>query len=160
IDPALGKKYARVLAPMTALGPDHVATFMHQFCLNLVGTLSDEIGAARHRWIEMIERLDRPNAVKDLPENVFALYLAGALYARGVSECWRDDSRALECAERLETLKLKLYDMSADQVRMMYYANRGDVVLFNRYRERVEVHAIQRGTAWQVETWTFSGLVT
>jgi tetratricopeptide (TPR) repeat protein len=110
--------------------------------------------------MEMLERLERPNAVEALPENVFALYLAGALYARGVAECWRDDSRALECAERLQKLKLNLYDMSADQVRMMYYANRGDFEQFKKYRERVEMHAIQRGTAWQVETWTFSGLVT
>jgi hypothetical protein len=160
VDPKLGRKYARVLAPMTALGPDHVASFMHQFCLNLVGTVEDHVGAARARWIEMLERLDRPNAVKDLPENVYALYLAGALYARGVAECWRDDSQALACAERLESLNLKLYDMSADQVRIMYYANRGNLELFKKYRERVEVHAIQRGTAWQVETWTFSGLVT
>ncbi|HEX4477985.1 MAG TPA: hypothetical protein VH142_23015, partial [Polyangiaceae bacterium] len=160
IDPWGGRKYAKVLEPMTALGPDHVATFMHRFCLNLVDTLSDRVGQAATQWTEMIERLDRPNAVRDLPENVHALYLAGALYARGVSECWRDDSKALDYAERLEKLELKLYDMSADQVRMMYHANRGDVALFERYRERVEVHAIQRGTAWQVETWTFSGLVT
>jgi hypothetical protein len=108
----------------------------------------------------MTERLDRPDAVRDLPSHVHALYLGGALYARGVSECWRDDSRALECANRLDSLKLKLYEMSADQVRMNYYANRGDFVQFDRYRRRVELHAIQRGTAWQVETWTFAALLT
>ncbi len=159
-DPAAGRKYASVLEPITALGPDHVATFMHEFCLNLVATVEDRIADARRRWIRMIERLDRPNAVRDLPAHVHSLYLAGALYAGGVAECWRDDSRALACAGRLEALELKLYEMSADQVRMIYYANRGDFEQFDRYRKRVEVHAIQRGTAWQVETWTFSGLVT
>jgi hypothetical protein len=34
----------------------------------------------------------------------------------------------------------------------MYHANRGDFEHF-RSTGRVEVHAIQRGTAWQVETW-------
>jgi tetratricopeptide (TPR) repeat protein len=160
IDPDRAQKYADVLEPMSALGPNHVATFMYHFCLNLVGTIRDDVGKARANWTKMIERLDRPNAVRDFPAHVHALYLAGALYARGVAECWRDDSRALECAERLDALKLKLYDMSADQVRMMYYANRGNAELFERYRQRVEVHAIQRGTAWQVEMWTFSGLIT
>ncbi|HEX3771602.1 MAG TPA: AAA family ATPase, partial [Polyangiaceae bacterium] len=160
IDPKGGKKYAAVLEPMTALGPDHVATFMYEFCQNLVATVEDRLGLARERWRRMIDRLERPDAVRDLPPHVHGLYLGGALYARGVSECWRDDSRALEFAERLEGLKLKLYDMSADQVRMMYYANRGDFEAFERYRARVEVHAIQRGTAWQVETWTHSGLIT
>lgn len=160
LDRAQGEKYASVLEPMTALGPNHVATFMHQFCVNLMATIGDRQGEACERWTRMIDRLDRPNAARHLPENIHALYLAGALYARGVSETWRDDSRALEYANRLQSLKLKLYDMSADQLRMMHYANRGDIEEFAKYRQRVEVHAIQRGTAWQVETWTFSGLVT
>lgn len=95
-----------------------------------------------------------------MPENTHALYLAGALYGRGVSETWRDDSRALEYASRLQSLNLKLYDMSADQLRMMHYANRGDSEELEKHRQRVGVHAIQRGTAWQVETWTFSALIT
>jgi hypothetical protein len=160
IDPVAGEKYASVLEPMTALGPNHVATFMHQFCLNLLGTIRDRPGEACENWRRMIERLDRPRAVRDLPEQVHVLYLAGALYARGVAECWRDDSQALALADRLQSFKLKLYEMSADQVRMTYYANRGSITEFERYRQRVEVHAIQRGTAWQVETWSFSGLIT
>jgi tetratricopeptide (TPR) repeat protein len=42
---------------------------------------------------------------------------------------------------------------------MVYYANRGDLEAFERYSHKVEVHAIQRGTAWQVETWKYSGLM-
>jgi hypothetical protein len=160
LDPDRGERYAAVLEPMTALGPNHVATFMHQFCVNLIGTIRDRQNDVRENWTRMIERLDRPNAVRDLPEHVHVLYLAGALYARGVGECWRDDSQALAYADRLEALKLKLYEMSADQLRMVYYGNRGNMQEFARYRQRVEVHAIQRGTAWQVETWTFSSLIT
>ena len=160
LDPDRGERYAAVLEPMTALGPNHVAAFMHQFCVNLIGTIRDRQNEGRENWTRMIERLDRPNAVRDLPEHVHVLYLAGALYARGVGECWRDDSQALAYADRLEALKLKLYEMSADQLRMVYHANRGNLQEFARYRQRVEVHAIQRGTAWQVETWTYSALVT
>jgi hypothetical protein len=158
IDPAAGKRFASVLEPLTALGPNHIATFMHEFCVNLVATVRDGAADALARWQRMIDRLDRPDAVRDLPENVHALYLGGALYARGVLECLRDGSEALECATRLESLRLRLYDMSADQVRMLYYGNRGNLDEMDRYRRRVEVHAIQRGTAWQVETWAFSGL--
>ena len=158
IDPAGGKRFASVLEPLTALGPNHIATFMHEFCLNLVATVQDGVADARARWQRMIERLDRPNPVRDLTEGLHALYLGGALYARGVLECLRDGSDALDCAARLESLGLKLYDMSADQVRMLYHGNRGDIEELDRYRRLVEVHAIQRGTAWQVETWAFSGL--
>jgi serine/threonine protein kinase len=159
IDPQRAERYANVLEPMRALGPDHVATLMHDFCLNLAATVSDRIGYSRARWQSMIERLDSNQPIRDMTSEVRILYLAGALYACGVMESWRDSSRALQFAQRLEDFKLKLYDLSAHQIRMMYYAHQGNLDLFEQYRERVEVHAIQRGTAWQAETWTFSALV-
>ena len=160
LDPDAGMRYASVIEPMTALGPKHVASFMHRFCLNLVATISDDQARACEQWREMIAQLDDPHAPSHLPANVHALYLGGALYARGAIECYRDDSHALECAERLDGLQLKLYDMSADQIRMSYYANRGNREQFEHFRQRVEMHAIQRGTAWQVETWKHHALLT
>ena len=35
----------------------------------------------------------------------------------------------------------------------MYQANLGKVALFREFSQRVEMHAIERGSAWQVETW-------
>ncbi|HET8932322.1 MAG TPA: hypothetical protein VFN67_02730, partial [Polyangiales bacterium] len=66
---------------------------------------------------------------------------------------------ALQYAERLEAFGLKLYELSAHQIRMLYYANQGNMELAEHYRERVEIHAIQRGTAWQVETWTYAAMI-
>jgi hypothetical protein len=159
IDSTRARRYADVLEPLRALGANHVATMMHDFCVNLSYTVQDRIGLAQERWRVMIERLDRRDPIRDLTEDVRVLYLAGALYASGVMETWRDSSRALEYAQRLEEFKLKLYELSANQIRMLYYAHQGDFVLSEMYRERVEVHAIQRGTAWQAETWAFGALV-
>jgi hypothetical protein len=50
--------------------------------------------------------------------------------------------------------------MSADQIRMVYSANHGNREQFEHFRQRVEMHAIQRGTAWQVETWKQHALLT
>jgi hypothetical protein len=159
IDPTGGDRYASVIEPLTALGPDHVASFMHQFCLNLAGTIRDRLTEARANWKRLLERLDQPEALRDLPQHVHVLYLAGALFALGVIESWREDGQELEYADRLDSFKLQLYELSADQLQMMHYGNRGHLQLFEKYRERVERHAIQRGTAWQVETWTFSQLL-
>jgi hypothetical protein len=160
VDSARAHRYADVLEPMRALGQNHVATLMHDFCLNLAATVQDRIGLARARWQSMIERLERREPIRDMTEDVRILYLAGALYACGVIESWRDSSKALQFAQRLEDFKLKLYDLTANQIRMMYYAHQGDFVLAAMHRERVEVHAIQRGTAWQTETWAFAAMVT
>jgi hypothetical protein len=158
LDVVAAQRYAKMLEPMTALGPNHVATFMYDFCQNALGTIQDHAAYSRSRWMHMLERLAAPRAVRDLG-GVHVLYLAGALYARGVGECRRDESAALWCADQLERLGLKLYDMSADQVRMIYHANRGNLEDFERYSKKVEVHAIQRGTAWQVEMWMYSSLM-
>lgn len=157
-DPEGGERYAAVIEPLTVLGPDHVASFMHEFCRNLSGTIRDRLTEARANWNRMMERLDRPEILKELPPHIHVLYLAGALYAAGVIESLREDGRELEMADRLDAFKLKLYELSADQLRMMHYGNRGDLPRFEHYRARVEMHAIQRGTAWQVETWTFGQL--
>jgi hypothetical protein len=160
VDPKRALRYANVLEPMRALGADHAATLMHEFCLNLAGTVQDSIGDTRARWQAMIERLESPQPIRDLSDDVRILYLAGALYACGVMESWRDNSRALQLAQRLEDFKLRLYELTANQIRMIYYANQGNCELAEKHREQVEVHAIQRGTAWQVDTWTFSALIT
>jgi tRNA A-37 threonylcarbamoyl transferase component Bud32 len=160
VDPKRALRYADVLEPMRALGPHHAATLMHDYCLNLAATVRDGIGESRARWQAMIERLESPLPIRDLTVEVRTLYLAGALYACGVTESWRDNSRALQLAQRLEDFKLRLYELTANQLRMIYHAHQGNFELAEKYREQVEVHAIQRGSAWQVETWTFSALIT
>jgi tRNA A-37 threonylcarbamoyl transferase component Bud32 len=159
IDPQRAQRFANVLAPLRALGRDHVAKLMHDFCLNLAATVRDGAGETRARWQRMIERLESTKPISGLTSEVRILYLAGALYACGVIESWRDTSKALQLAQRLEDFKLKLYELSANQIRMLYHAHQGNHVLAERFRERVEVHAIQRGTAWQADTWSFSALI-
>ena len=159
IDPQRAQHFANVLAPLRALGRDHVAKLMHDFCSNLAATVRDGAGATRARWQRMIERLESTKPIHGLTGEVRILYLAGALYACGVIESWRDTSKALQLAQRLEDFKLKLYELSANQIRMLYYAHQGNHALAERFRERVEVHAIQRGTAWQADTWSYSALV-
>jgi tRNA A-37 threonylcarbamoyl transferase component Bud32/tetratricopeptide (TPR) repeat protein len=160
INPERAKSFASVIEPLTALGKDHVATLMHQFCLNLAATVQDRIDDAYQGWTGLLERLESSKPIQNLPDSLRVFYVAGALYARGVMECWRDDSRALDYATRLDALNLKLYEMSADQVRMMYFGCLGNMELFERYRERVEMHAIKRGTAWQAETWSSGASIT
>jgi hypothetical protein len=159
VDSKRGQRYAEILEPLRVLGQNHVATLMHDFCVNLSVTVQDRPAEACRRWQAMIARLDSARPIRDLPDEVRVLYLAGALYACGAMETFRDSEKALQYAERLEAFQLKLYELSAHQIRMLYYANQGNLALAEHHRERVEIHAIQRGTAWQAETWTYAAMI-
>ncbi|HEX6239626.1 MAG TPA: hypothetical protein VFZ61_01985, partial [Polyangiales bacterium] len=154
IDPERASRYARLLEPLSALGPNHVAALVCEFNQGLAATVRDRPSEALRRWQALLARLKSTTPIVGMPEDVRKLYLGGALYACGVLECWRDSTKALEYADQLSTLDVTMYEMSADQLRTLYYANQGNLELFERYRQRVEMHAIQRGSAWQVETWS------
>ncbi len=160
IDPKAAAAYASVIEPLSALGKNHAAGLVHEFCVALASTVSDRIGEAYARWEALTARLRSDEPIRELPDSLRVFYMAGGLYALGVMASWRDDRRALTIADELDALKLKLYEMNADQVRMMYYGNQGDRARFEHYRERVEMHAIQRGTAWQAETWAAAAQLT
>jgi tetratricopeptide (TPR) repeat protein len=160
VDPQSVQRCAWLSEPFAALGKGHIASFIHEFTKSLAMTVTDRPSEARARWLALIAQLERPEVRRNFPEQLYIRYLAGALYAYGVLECWRDSPVALTVADRLESFGLRLYQMSADQVRAVYYANQGNRELYEKYRERAELHAIQRGSAWQIETWAPGAAIT
>jgi hypothetical protein len=152
-DPGAVTRAVRLTAPFAVLGVKNVAGFAHEFLVALLVQLKDRPAEARTRWHRLISLLESPKAFADMPAQIRLRYLGGSLYGLGVMEAWREDSEALRIADRLTSFEVKMYEMMADQVRTIYHAHQGDRPLYNHYRQRVELHAIQRGTAWQVETW-------
>jgi hypothetical protein len=151
---------AQLTAPFTVLGKQHIACFVHEFNTSLWLTMRDHTGHSRERWQATLAQLEGAAQLKDFPEQIRLRYLGGALYALGFLECWRDSPEALRIADRLEAFELKMYHMSADQLRTVYYGNQGDRALCERYKSRAELHAIQRGSAWQIETWAPGAALT
>jgi tetratricopeptide (TPR) repeat protein len=160
IDPRRALQVADILEPMTALGPQHTASLLYEFAKNLGHTVQDDIGAAYLRWQRMVARLDRPEGIPGVDDLIRYRYLYGGLYAMGVLECWRDGEGGLAIADRLEQSNIALYRLSADQLRSVFYANRGNLARYEHYRGRAELHAVKRGTAWQVEVWSPMAAIT
>ncbi len=77
--------------------------------------------------------------------------LAGLLLLVGVNESYREHSKALEYARRLEAVGTPLATSAAQRVYMTYYMLRGDRDRTQYYRRLLDLHAIQGGTTWQVE---------
>lgn len=59
--------------------------------------------------------------------------------------------RALEAARKLEQVGHRVWAMAAGEVRMLYHAWRGESEDAQRYRERVELFAVQGNTTWQAD---------
>jgi O-phosphoseryl-tRNA(Cys) synthetase len=66
----------------------------------------------------------------------------------------RSGSAQIRCADALEGLGLKLYEMMADQVRANFHACRSEIARYEQCRRRIELHAIETGSGWQSEVCT------
>ena len=100
----------------------------------------------------MIERLANPEPIREMTPLIRASYYAGTHLTMGVFLVRRDDPEGLAVADKLERFS-PLYAMSADHLRANYYGAQGDLENARTSRKRLEVHAVQLGSAWQVETW-------
>lgn len=160
IDPERVLRCARALEPFAVLGADHVAGFFHAYCMAFACTVQDRFAEANQRLAQLVQRLSDPKAIKGMPDHTRKYCLAGALYAYGVTECWRDRSKALAIADRIEQQPIKLYHVSADQIRTLYYAQQGNQKRSDEHRQRVELRALQRGVTWQVDVWAPGGAIS
>jgi tetratricopeptide (TPR) repeat protein len=153
IDPVTVRRSQELLAVWAGLGPKHFTSIICDFGEAMAETMQDRPSEAYAHWERLIKQLSSEHSALGMPNDARIRYLAGALYARGVLACWREEESALDYAERLDALGPHVYKMSADQIRTLYYGHRGNLSLFEHYRARVELSAVQYGSAWQAEIW-------
>ena len=144
------RRYAAVLEPLLALGPEHGVALVHRFCLGVVATTEDRSSEAHGVQQRVIERLQDEEPVPGMTEQNRRNLLGAALYSDGIRRSWMCDARALAIAGKLDTLG-PMNAMQANHLRALYHAQRGELTDAARYEQRVELDAIQRGTAWQAE---------
>lgn len=147
------ERVVKAIEPLSGLGEGHGATWIYRYCTNLEQMCAGNFGKARVGMLQILEQLKGRERPRAFPEQARRLFIGGALYAIGAIETLRDGPDVLSIADRLEALDLRLYDVVANQLRMLYHAHRGECEPAKYYRERVEIHAIERGSAWQVEVW-------
>jgi hypothetical protein len=151
LDAETARRFASKLEHLTALGREHAATLSYRFGVLLSQVPEDRLADTISGYRELVTRLEK--TVRDLPEDSRLMMVGGATYAIGALESFRDGPRALEAANALDGIGLKLYAMVADQVRANYHACRGEVEVADFFRDRVEMHAVQAGSGWQAEVW-------
>jgi tetratricopeptide (TPR) repeat protein len=151
LDTEFVRRAVDFIEPLTALGPRHIVSAIHDYCTCLLNIVRERQSDVVTGCKSLLERFGDPNQFKALPDYVRQLYVGGALFALGVVESWRDGEDVLQRASELEALGLRIYDRAAHQLRMLYHAGRGDMDEAERCLRRMELHAVQTGSAWQVE---------
>ncbi|HEX5660541.1 MAG TPA: protein kinase [Polyangiales bacterium] len=152
LDGERAARYTRSIELFRALGPDHPASVVYQFSKTMTQQTMDHPARTASAARAMLARLRSDRPIEMLPDNVRASYVAGSLLALGVVESWRDSPEVLAIADELEQLS-PISAMVAEHIRAGYFAGQGDLERAAGCRRRLEVHAVQQGSAWQVETW-------
>ena len=110
-------------------------------------------GAEVHRALDnALARLEaaRPFA-RRLTEQDHTDLLTGLLLTQGINEAYRERSKSLACAAKLERIGTPLAAAASLRVSMTYYLLRGDVERANHFRRLLDLKAIEHGSTWQVE---------
>jgi hypothetical protein len=108
-------------------------------------------GAEVHAAIDQaLERLERGRSFQ-MSQHEHADLMMGLLLLQGINESYRERSRSLECAERLERLGTPFAEAASLRVSMTYYLLRGDFARAQHFRRLLDLKAIQNGSHWQVE---------
>jgi tetratricopeptide (TPR) repeat protein len=152
-DPAGALRCAKLIEPFTVFGADTGGAILHRYIVAIASGVSDRPAQSAALIKSLIERLESERPISNLSKSARTICLGGCYTTLGTIESRRDQSSALALADRIENFG-PLLAMSADAVRWRYHAAQGDLDRAEHFRRQVELHAIQLGTAWQVETWS------
>lgn len=125
-----------------------------EFCESLAELSRDTPSLAVGKWDQLLSRFRNKRYYPTLPDDARPLYVGGLLFAKGALCSFKDSPEALEAADALDQLGLRLYSMVASQIRVLYYTNRGAMTEAEHHRRELEMYAIQIGSASQVEIWS------
>ncbi|MDH5671253.1 MAG: protein kinase [Myxococcales bacterium] len=159
LNPERARRYATSFEAFLVLGRNSGSSLAYRFGQLLAKLPEERVADVAEGCRQLLARFRDPRPIRDMPPETRVLIHGGILYAAGAMEVFRAGSRALEYADELDALGMKLYSMVADQLRTNYHAMRGEIELADQYRTRVEMHAVQAGSAWQVEIWVPSSMI-
>lgn len=160
LDAERAQRVAQVIEPFSVL-PDRLSPVgIYQFCVGLQQIARERQAEATKTFELLLTRFRNPRYYPTLPPDARLLYTSGLLFAIGAFTIFRANSQAaLRIADQLDASGMKMYAMVASQLRYLFHANRGEIEQARKHREQVELHAVQVGSAAQVERWESPALL-
>ncbi|HET6332077.1 MAG TPA: protein kinase [Polyangiales bacterium] len=151
-DGAAIERMADMLAPLELLGkPDQIPNLMFRFVMAQVLLSQDRIEEANRALTELAPYFRRPDIVKAVGDGQSRGMYGGVIYTLAIVCCFQFGARPLELAAEMQTLRISVWEASAEQVRVLYHANRGESEDVQRCRVRFDLFATRGDSTWQSE---------
>lgn len=111
--------------------------------------------AIRGESVELMKdvaaRFHDPKIKALLGEGHWKAMYGGVLFMLGLASAFTFGSVALDTAREMDELGVRVWAMTADHLRLLYHALRGETEQVQHYLARVEVFAVQGSTTWQAD---------
>jgi tRNA A-37 threonylcarbamoyl transferase component Bud32 len=160
LDSQRARRVAEILEPFDVLPERWTPAGIYHFCRGVREIGVENPALAFETFETLLRHFEDPTYYRMLPTEARKLYLAAIHFARGSFAIFRAHGEAaLQSADRLEELGLKLYSVIANQIRFLYFTMRGEFSAAALYHQQVELHAAHLGATWQVETWEAPALM-
>jgi hypothetical protein len=160
LDPERAERVADALEPFSVLPARLTPVGIYQFCRALQEIGRENEAAVFDRFAVLRKRFEDPRYYPTLPADARVLYSAAAHFSQATMGVFRaDGGGVLDCANVLDRTGLRLYTMIASQLRFLFHMHRGEFAAAEEHRRLVELHAVQVGSLWQVETWESPALI-
>jgi hypothetical protein len=144
-------RLAELLAPLRLFDDGQFPALMYAWANNIRQQAQGQSYAARLGYERMWQQFHAGTIRQTLGEGHFKSMAGGLMYARALLGCYHSSPEALTLAQDMEALGIRTWATTADQVRTLYHAYRGEIEEEQRYRARVDLFAAQGTATWQGE---------
>jgi hypothetical protein len=141
----------RRVRPLTLFGDDHVAYAIHECCAARALLVSGREREAEQVLERNIARFDDPQFAASLAPARRKAICAGEQFTLAVLRTYQFGDDALRAAAEFDTLGIRMWQMMADQLRLIHHTARGETEQARLFREKTELHVVQGGTSWQTD---------
>jgi tetratricopeptide (TPR) repeat protein len=145
------ERIGRLAEPLTLFGEDHIGGVIYAHCRSRMLINGGRESEAADVLVGTTTKLNDPKLFPELSKAARRALYATDLFPLGVIRANGLGTRALEIADELTQTGDRMWSMVAEQIRLVYHSNRGELELARKYREKVELHVIQGGTTWQID---------
>jgi tetratricopeptide (TPR) repeat protein len=145
------ERIGKLTEPLKLFGENHIGGVIHAHCNSRMLINGGRECEAVEVLVGTTTKLSDPKLFPELSKYARKSLYATDLYPLGLIRANGLGTRALEIADELAQDGDRLWATIAEQIRLVYHSNRGELEQARQYREKVELYVIQGGTTWQTD---------